>query len=494
VRVIKKTGNRSNIARDERGSALLSVFLVITMLLILGTGILTLSVANISQARTGDTYERDYYVADGGAKQGVETLKGAALEQYRKIAADLQNNIQSTNNASSFFAALDAVSCTPPQPDSSAGGPTSLAVSISHATVDADTHRYTVRSTATDGKTARSLSGSIDINFVPVTATAGFSPLPACAILSGGTLRQNSGWTAVTGSVKCGAFSSYNPGQFCLNGVTNPSPSLFVDPNTASLFSWDMEYPGFTNAVRTPSGQLTLPPVANGANITNAAFKDPPYNWTVPSPIYLEGQTGASFTISNFQYKGGQAYSTGSLGFSNDVIGTAGSFVMLYCKGNLSLSNGAIRYVKIYCDGNLTINGGGGLDNVIIYCNGSISDSCTNRTNVRMYCSSYTMNGGNFIGDNIVYAENSIHVESTVSGLFYSNGNIDVGSGAGLTGQMAAKNNITLNGSFNFKYDSAMLQRLNADPFPSSTGSGSAAYVQPADSQIFSGGSSFSES
>jgi hypothetical protein len=481
--------------RDTRGSALVSVMLVLLVLLVLGLGILLLSTANTKQAKVDNTYERDYYVADGNAKQAVEVLKSAALEKYRLIAADLADNIQSSNNAASFFAFLDAVTYAPPQPDGSAGGPNAASVTISRTVVSAATHRYTVLSIATDGTTPRSIRGSIDITFVPVKANAAFTPLGSETILCGGTFRQNSGWSEVWGTVKFGAFSSYNPGQFRLNDMNQSDTSRWIVPNTKDFLNWSMKYPGFTDSVRTPSSQLSLPPIANGTAITNASFKDPPYNWNVPSPIYLEGQAGASFTISSFQYKGGQVYSTGNLGFYHDVLGTSSSYVNIYCKGNLSFNGSIVKYARIFCGGNLTINGGAGFDHVTIYCNGSITDSCTDRRNVRFYCKAYTMNGGNFIGDNILYAENSIHLESTVSGLFYTNGDIDLGSGSGLTGQMAAKGNIKVNGSFNFRPDSAMLDRLNADPFvTSSPGSGAAeAITQPPNSQIFTNTPVFSE-
>jgi hypothetical protein len=104
------------------------------------------------------------------------------------------------------------------------------------------------------------------------------------------------------------------------------------------------------------------------------------------------------------------------------------------------------------------------------------------------------MSGGNFTGDNIVYAENSIYLESTVSGLFYSNGNINIGTGSGLTGgQVVAKGNVNINGSFNFRYDAAMMDRLNVDPFTTSTGSGATSIVQPANSLIFTGASALAE-
>lgn len=483
--------------RNDSGSALVSTFLILLVILVLGAGVLTFSAANARQAVADNTFERAYYAAEGGARQGVEALKSAALDQYTAIARDMQNGTESGNNAASFFSVIDAIaSYGASDPDNAAGAALAVDVGITHTVsgTDSDTHVYSVLSTAAGGAVTRSVLGRIAIKFVPVTKqTAAFTPLGSETILAGSTFRQNSGWSAVSGTVKFGAFSSYNPGQFRLNDMDKSDTSSWIVPSVKDSINWSMKYPGFTDAVRTPA--LSLPPIANGTEVTNAAFQYAPYYWTVPSPIYLEGQPGASFTISRFRYEGGQVYCTGNLGFSNDFLGTPSSYAYVYCKGNLSFSSGAIQYARIYCGGNLTINGGGGLDHVTIYCNGSISDSCTDRKNVRVYCKSYTMNGGNFRGDNVVYAENSIHLESTVSGLFYTNGNIDLGSGSGLTGQMVAKGNITLNGSFNFKPDQAMLDRLNVDPFMTSSPSDSTVkIIQPPSAEIFTGDPTFSES
>lgn len=483
--------------KDTRGSAMLSVYLVLVVLIILGAGILVLSTANTQQATAADTYERAYFIADGNARQAIETIRSAALEKYRLIALDLANNYSGTNNANNFFTYINTVTASykPFQPDSSAGGPTDATVKIEGKNTSVSTRNYKVTSTATDGSIPRTMYTVLTVTFVPVVKQGStFTPLGDETVLCGGTFRQNTGWSAIHGTVKFGAFSSYNPYQFKLWDMDQSNTSTWIDPNTKDRLSWSMDYPGFTGSVRTPSAQLTLPAIANGTTITNEAFKDPPFNWNVPSPIYLEGQSGAAFTISNFQYKGGQIYCTGNLTITNDVLGTASSYVKIYCTGNLSISNGVVKYTQIYCGGKLTINGGDGFDHVTIYCNGSISDSCTNRSNVRIRCQSYTMNGGNFVGDNILYAENSIHLESTVSGLFYTNGAIDLAQGLGLTGQMAAKGNITVNGSFDFKPDSAMLARLNTDPFVTSSPGGSeTVIIQPSDTQIFTNEPVFSE-
>jgi hypothetical protein len=477
-----------DIRSDRSGSALLAVVMVIAVVLILGMGILTLSVSNARQNKIDDTYERDYYSADGGAQQGVEALKSAALEQYRMISTDLINNVQSSNNATSFFTALDAVTYSPPQPDSSVGGPSSLSVTITHSTVDADTHRYTISSTATDGKTPRKIVGSVDINFIPVTTVSGFTPLGTQAVVTGGTLVTNGNYSEITGDVRFGTLPSYSQYQFKLNGQINPDLSPYVDTTTAASINWNMSYPGFTSSAKPSSGQLTLPAYSSATSITNSAFSGAPYNWTVPSPIYLdlEGSSG-TYTMSSFDYVGGVIYCTTNLTNScPHITGTSSNYVKIYCKGNLTLSGVVGSYVKVYCDGNVTISGGG-IDHLTVYCNGTLNDSSNSKTQVRFYCNSYIMSGGQSSGDNIIYAKSSMTIQSSpITGLYYSGGNITIQGGSSITGQIAAKGTITMNGPFNYIYDAAMLQRLNADAFPTSTGGGTVTTIQPPSSQIYS--------
>jgi hypothetical protein len=512
---------RARLIADNRGSALISVFMVITVIILMGMGILALSVANVKQAKADDTYERDYFAASGGAQQGVEVLKSAALEKYNDIADDLKNNILGTNNASSFFAVLDAVSYAAPQPDSSAGGPSSLSVTISHTTVDADTHRYSVLSTATDGTISRRVLGSIDINFVPVTAaSAAFTPLGNETMITGGTLIQNSGNTTINGAVRFGALPTYRQWNFSLNGVANPDLSPYVDPSTASSLNWSMQYPGFTDDPKTVAA-LSIPLISNNSTVKSSSFPG-----GMVSPVYLQGKPGASFTVTgiNSGFTSGQIDCYRKLTITSCTLdGSAGSYIKLYSTLGMAISSTVLDYCKLFVDGNLTISGGGGLSNLVIYCSGDVTigsttlnnvkiicgGNCTingggttnltiysahdvlvtsnDRTNMKVYCDTFTMSGGNIRGDTIVYAESSIHLESTVSGLFYTNGNIDIGSGSGLTGQIVAKGKITLNGSFGFNFDSAMLGRLNVNPFvTSSPGSGSGSTItQPSSSDIY---------
>jgi hypothetical protein len=508
--------------KDNRGSALISVFMLITVIIILGMGILALSLANTKQAKTTDTYEKDFYVADGAAKQAVEAVNNAALEQYRLIAIDVKNNGEGTtsNNATDFFNGMAALlsAYVPVQPDSSAGGPTSVTVPISN-NGGSPTRVYTVLATATDSKTTRKISSTVSITFKKVTlSSAAFTPLGDQVLLCGGMFDVSKVHVDITGTAEFGALK-INPWNFNYNGNNNPDQATLntlIDPSLSNNLNWNMKYPGYTEEPKTtPVNPIYL---SNGSN----------YSSNNPvSPVYLEGNTGASFTVSstNSGFTSGQIWCDKKLTLSSDTLsGSPSNYIKIYSSGDMTITSTPMSYCKIYCDGNLSISGGSGISNLIIcchgnitigsvtrnnlkifcdkdltitggsstndtiYCKGTFNDGSTDRYNTHVYCNVYKMSGGNFYsnpsGDSIVYAETSMHIESICNGLFYTNGNLDCGGGR-VTGQVAAKGSITTNG-YSFIQNSAMMARINVNPFTSSSPADSnVQVVQPKNTDIF---------
>lgn len=506
--MMKRTGDK--LYKDNRGSALVSVFLIICVILIIGMGIIALSASNAAQAKVNGTYEKDYYAADGAAKQEVEALRNAALEQYRLIAADVQNYGENTasNNYVDFFSNIKTAmnAYTAVQPDPSAGGPTSITLDQIKDDGGNPTRVYTIAATASDAKTSRKIATTVSITFKKVTlSAAAFTPLGTDTIISGGMFDCHSGNVdlGTSGTPATAHFAALNATQYHFNWNGNSQMTVaqlqagLVDTNLQSEITWwNMKYPGFTSAVKVPSGQLSLPTFNSATTVSNGSF-----NWHIPSPIYLdlEGASGTYTLDGSFSYIGGQIYCTTNLNMSSPYItGTAANNVKIYCKGALSISGSIVSYTTIYCDGNVTINGGSSYNHVTIYCNGTISDSCTDRYNDRYYCKNYTMSGGNFdysasddMG-NMVYAESSMHLESNVSGFFYTNGTMTCNGGK-LYGQAVAKGGITTPG-YSFYQDSAMMAKIYTNPFLSSSPADtSIKVVQPKNTEIFTNTPTYSE-
>lgn len=499
---------------DERGSAMVSVFLVITVLLVLGMGILALSLSNTKQAVTTNTYERCFYAADSGAKQGVERLKSAALEYYRVVAEEVKAGSMANNNAASFFAYLDAIGYTAPQPDAASGGPTSLGVSISNTAVDADTHRYTVLATASGDSATRKVAGTIDITFEPITTTSGFTSFGDQAIIAGGTFTMGTKINVpVNGDVRFGAYVNprSNPPTYSkYDGLSanNENVPGWIDPATADSLNWDLNYSSFVlpKTAVTPS----LPLIKNGDTVNTSYIASK--GATLTSPFYIEGEPGASYSIKALNINRGQFISDGNLTIDggSGYFGTSSSYLKIYVKGNLVIKSTTLSYAKIFCEGNVTIDGSGDFTGVEIYCKGDVKISSINLVNVKVYSGDqFTFGGGNVTGQSLVYAKNDMKLGTevgggssgcTLSGLFYSNGTASVNAGGSMTGQIVAKGNMTMAGSFSFTYNQALIDAILDDPnfqngpFVTGNTSGSSTQVvEPASSKIFTATSPFTE-
>lgn len=461
-----------NIKSDKSGSALLAVVMIIAVVLILGMGILTLSLANARQNKIDDTYERDYYSADGGAQQGVEALKNAAMEQYRLIATDLMNNVQSSNNATSFFTALDAVTYVPPQPDSSTGGPSALSVSITHSTVDADTHSYSVKAVATDGRTPRTVQGSITINFQPVTKTSGYTQMGTQTMISGGKISSSQSTVHINGDVVASSYTIDYPNNFIVTG------SKLIG---TAVPTWNTKYSDHYEAKSAVTPTVTV--TTNGSTVSSCA-----------SPYYIEGSSGVSYTVSslNVNGNGGQFYSAAGLTVSNGTYkGSSSNWLKLYSSGDMTITSSSLAYVKIFCGGNLSLTNSGIPSNIEIDCAGSVTISGTSLADTTMFCGNdLNFSGTSITGNSIIYVKDDISftgASGTMKGLFYAGGDITIGQASmNLDGQIAAGGNITITqASPSYTYDAALLQQLASNDFIQDCGT--ATVTQPPDSQIFSG-------
>lgn len=95
--------NRLQGVHNNRGMALLTTFIVITVLLMLGVGIVVLVQANAKQTQYADATERLYYSAEGGAQQAVEQLKRATANCYNDLGQDRLNSLSTYNTNMTYF-------------------------------------------------------------------------------------------------------------------------------------------------------------------------------------------------------------------------------------------------------------------------------------------------------------------------------------------------------------------------------------------------------
>ncbi|MGI5877673.1 MAG: hypothetical protein ACOX7W_03575, partial [Christensenellales bacterium] len=86
-----------------------------------------------------------------------------------------------------------------------------------------------------------------------------------------------------------------------------------------------------------------------------------------------------------------------------------------------------------------------------------------------MYCGGSFRCGGLGITEGVIYAEEGIHLgydgrSGTITGVLYTNGDVYYEEGISITGQLVAKNNVTLNGTETIwpsvRYDEELVRRL----------------------------------
>ncbi len=548
----------ATVLMNNRGSALLTTFLVLIVLVALGLAMTTLAVANYQQSTTIDNYERNYYSAEGAAQLALDNLKREVRDYYNDMAIARANTANLTEYNvlyDNFFANIRsnaAASFADPEVAVYAGvGPDTVSTTyLTPAKIDSDTYRFTIESTATGARAARTVTASIVIKRNGITYIPGSLPPPygEQSLIAGGTLdltsasavHINNSLGTGNGSILVGDYKSRNSAittpeqayaaETWRDGLymNNRSAGGWIDPMTIMGIAWNESYPGFTKpapAVVTPS----IAVITNGQTVTDSNFpKDKKNKPIIPSPLYLEGAAGAFYTVSGMDVTGGGQFVsdkaltlTGGSGYK----GTSGNWLTLYGGGNVNIGSTTIGYVRLYCDGdftwggsasgpvevyckgNVTINGivmknckivcggnvsisGGNSTDVTLYCKGDLNDSSTNRTNAQYYVGGeYKMTGGNFIGESLVYAEKKLSLESTCSGFFYTNGDAVIYSGAGITGQLVAKGNVKVNGSFDFKYDgsivNAALDKLDGTPLDTSGTTREPQLIQPVNGAIF---------
>ncbi len=372
---------------DNRGSALVSVFLVIMVLLVLGMGILALTMNNVKQSAVVDNYERDYYAANRAAQQAIENLKRTVGDYYNDLAlkfADTANIAAYETAYNNFFTNVRNnanATFTEPALDTSRGGPGSTVTTVAMGTPNGNTCTYTISSKAVAGETTRTVYASITIIRTEKFKTEFLTKFGNNALIAGGNVNMDGNKNAkidVNGDVVVGGSvvdtTHGGSGYFDATNYDPAHPELYVDPTIVSKLTWSLSYGSFPQVAKDAAVAAAAPKISNGATVQASSYI---------TPMDIEGNPGASYMI------------TGASPATSGQIGST---------GNLTLDGATLSGVSIYVSGNLTIKNSTSLSGVSIYVTGAssvldIDDSTL--TNVKIYCN------GDMNSYNTVYRHNS---------------------------------------------------------------------------------------
>lgn len=510
--------------RNEKGSALITVFLVLIVLIALGMGVMALSVGSAKQAAVTDTYEKAYYVAEGGTQQGIEYIRNSIADIYKDIKADVitfsTKDTSKNLNSDYFFTQLNqkAASFAPADPDASPeAAVTGLTVTIADSTGSGDTRDFTVTASAMKGaEVKRVVKAHISVHFVRIDLKSVTFRDEALITLGTFTQKSTANGMVITGDTLAAGYDLQN------NTITGTKKLLsdFPDANTDAL-DWHIDYDkrlAVSDVIKSVSSKKTTGFAAvvvpdstkkGSDQLTDSAFggKKPtlfPLRITeAPSanPYEIKVWNGILENISGET----QIDCSTDLTIGSPVSGTASNRVKIYCSGNLTI-NYSINYVDIYCAGTCTVtqkvsnsrihsvgefvvNGGEGLESTEVFCDSSM-DISKRLQDTQLNCKGdISLSGSGLFGTNKIYSGGSIsmgasttgtivlYAEKTFStfgslsfnakGIIYTNGSINPGAlDFTFEGQIAAKGPLVFqNGTYNLKANPDLLSSLEADSF-----------------------------
>lgn len=494
--------------RDERGSTMLAVVTLTVVLSLIGMGFLGAAASNAVSSKRVDNYERALYGGESAVHTAIETLKKQVTAYYVQMAAyrgSPSGLAGYTAMYLEFFPAVrDAAEAAFEEPELTNyrfGGIRTETVFLEPEPLSPASALYPIESTVTEGNVTRIVRGSLVVNRIDLTP-AGAPSLPYLgteAVVAGGTLDTglNNGYN-IYGNARVGALvtNEAKPWQF-----TAWNESSCVDPGVVDSIDWHLDFDAILAGIPAmPAAAPSVPLIADGASVdTNyvltrgGAFTD---------PLNLIGQAGASFTVQSVAYPGGVICSSGDLTIASGNF-SGGGDIYIYCDGDLSISGVSLTHFTIYCGGDLTVSSGS-FGAGALYCAGSVTmySAGTIGCNVyaggditiyggsfgqNMYCGGTFYCGGLGISNGLIYAEQGIHLgyggrSGTISGVLYTNGDVYYEEGICVTGQLVARNDITLNPSKSIwpsvTYSAAVVNalldesRLGAIGFIGSSGSG----------------------
>lgn len=410
---MKIRSQKKRVAR--RGSAIIMALITMTVLILLGFALMTVSFGTLQYNVADASHNDAYYAAESAIYSAIEQLKYEVSSYYAQMLAATGSEYDPLFN--NFFSGINSNAISRFIEPQFNGITTDTTFSTgTYDDVD-DVCQFLISSTATtaDGMDYR-VSGWLRVKKVDIRTGGNWLAIDDAAYKVGGTLALNkNGFEVHGGNVVTSNFSNPRSKYYTIDAPYG----LVLDPNAASSVNHTLTYPSYT----TPS--ITNPDLYVTVNNTTLGWGSFPTN----RPVVIVGAPGVSFTISGGTtiYPGSVVYCQGSkLTLTTNMPSGSGP-ITCYSNGDLVLSNGYIN-ANVYCRGNATTSG-----NI--------------RANVT--CDGSALIGGTFIGGT-VKAGGNITVSGGYDANYYAAGNISISNGLqGSNHVVYAGGNLTLNGGGN---------------------------------------------
>ena len=438
IRLLRILKNRKT--SDIRGSAMVFALITMSLLILLGVGIVSLSAGTINVNTTDAQNNKAYYASESSINSAIEQVKFEASRYYGNMLSSsgleyvaLYNNFFSgvNNNAQLNFAepSIDGISTS-----------TTFTTGTFDDTDSICEFLISCTSTAADGS-SYVVNGKVYIKLVDVrTLEDNIWITPDAAIKAGGTLiLESKNSVHVTNGdiiVSTLSYELKNDLPYVIDGG-----ELSVDPNTASTINDVLVYPSYLNPVLPQVDMLVT------ENNTTLTWSNIP-----PAPMYITTLDGVSVHIAACTVPEGIIYVKGDLSINNAEINGD-----IYCDGNVSISNYCTVNGNIYCRGNMDIinadiNGTIYCDGIVSFNNGTIESNIYADGGIDVH---NAICGGNLfstqpitmevttVTDGIIYSKSKLTVGTgSTAAIFFSAGDIEFTGDVYVDGTVIAKNDI----------------------------------------------------
>lgn len=462
-----------NTIRNQKGSSLIQVVMVLTVLLILAVAIVSLSLTGVTVNAKDQNNNKSYYAAEACVQKGLEQTKYEMAKYYDAMieaeSSDFELYYYMYNN---FFAniATNAQSTysAPVFEDSSYNGST-LNTTFSQDNIDLseNTGDLIIRSTYTlpDGS-SRKVQGTLNIKRIDVLVTSeNWCNFKNYGLAIGGDLILDTTNVAylIDGNAILGGLV-YENDDFVPLIVTNGIYE--IQPDISQHIKDTLSYPSFPDYVMESVNLYA----ANGVKLKGSDLP--------AAPVYIQGNDNASFTIQDCTLNGGAVCSKGDLTLKSCTINGD-----VYCEGDL-LTIGATINGNIYCRGNAemqsqTITGD-------LWCDGDITLKLITELTGNIYCGGTIdamqlyVDGGIFATDNIaidrvdqtkgvIYTSSDLFIDSCtcMDTIIFAGGNIDIKHDIVVEGLIITKGDIDFvqdgHKTLNITYDEDGIKGLALD-------------------------------
>ncbi len=409
--------------------------LTVTVLLVLGLAVTTVSMgtlkSNVADATTNDAY----YAAAAAVNSAIEHIKHEVSSYYAAMA-DSSGTIYDALYQN-FYANINALASQSFIEPAISGAATDTSFSVGSFDPSLQAGEFVISATSTtaDG-TQYKVNGNVIVKRLDLTSGSWF--VPNTVLYIGGAIDLDTDrQMSVTGNVIAGELRELNASPW-YSRFSHQGGSLLIDPLAGNALSDVASYSSYTDPV--------LPTV-------NVYITQNNYNYSAGSAgtIYITTAPGVNISLSNSGIAGGIVHGKGNINIPS--IGNV--YADIYADGNLTIGGGNF-YGNLYCRGNLTITGGTFHGDIM--CDGSISASSFSANGLIMAGGNITVTNTSYAGSlyaagtislsqvysaGVIYSSTRINFgNGTINGIIYSYGDVAITAGCSVGGALFAKGNI----------------------------------------------------